>query len=50
MSPGHQTARGRSAGRSDVVVVENHALVRHVVNVSYLLRCNGCLRLPLVGV
>ena len=53
MSPGHQTAPGRSADRRDVVVVGHHVLVRQVVNVSYLPRCIGCLpviRLPLVGV
>ena len=52
MSPAHQTAPGRRADRQDAVVVEDHALVRQVVYVSYLPRCIGCLpvfRLSLVG-
>ena len=36
MSPGHQTAPRRSADRGHVVVVEDHALVRQVVNVRGL--------------
>ena len=51
VSPGLQTVPGRSADRRDVVVVEDHALVRQLVYVGYLQRCIGCLpviRLPLV--
>ena len=53
MSPSHQTAPGRRADREDVVVVEDHALVRQLVYVGYLPRCIRCLpviRLPMVGV
>ena len=53
VSPGLQTVPGRSEDRRDVVVVEDHALVRQVVYVGYLPRCIGCLpviRLPLVDV
>ena len=53
MSSGLQTVPGRSADRRDVVVVEDHALVRQVVYVGYLPRCIRYLpvnRLPLVGV